>query len=168
MPRPSWMPVSDWQKVVDYANRYGTVPELLAAIGWHETHWGRLGWGRYGFHLGVGCYSEREANYRFQGLDNQLRWAARQLGRHIGRNVTLPGLISFARNVWRPGNPEAWARSVYRIYRELGGPVGGGAASYAVSGGTDIDISVERELRSIEASVNNIRSILRSWIRRNC
>jgi len=73
MAKPSWMSNNDWQKVCSYASKYGTIPELLAAIGWHETHWGQLGWGKQGFHLGVGAYSATKANYSYQGFRQSIR-----------------------------------------------------------------------------------------------
>jgi hypothetical protein len=119
--KPKWMPDKDWCCCICYADRYGTDPYLLAAIGWHETHWGTLGWGRKGFHLGVGCYSETKANPLFQGLHRQLEWAAQQLGKFMGRNITQEKIYEFAKKVWRPGNPLTWATSVWRIYQDLKG-----------------------------------------------
>lgn len=125
------MPESDWIKVQYYADKYNTEPELIAAIGWHETHWGQLGWGREGFYLGVGAYSETEADYSFQGLDNQLAWAAPRLGKYLDKSVTLERLTWFARNIWKPGAPDAWARSVYEIYLQLSGSSSGGTSAEA-------------------------------------
>jgi hypothetical protein len=167
MGKPAWMPLADWQKVVSYANTYGTLPELLAAIGWHETDWGQLGWGRYGFTLGVGCYSATKANYAFQGLDAQLKWAAPRLGQYVGKSVTRERLINFARDVWKPGNPEAWGKSVYSIFLELGGKAVQQTPDLPSQSTSDINISVEKELSSIEKSVGNIRDILKSWTARN-
>ena len=36
---------SDLSQVVQIAGEYNVEPELLLAIGWHETQWGRLGTG---------------------------------------------------------------------------------------------------------------------------
>lgn len=164
MSKPSWMTQRDWKKVVYYANKYGTIPELLAAIGWHETHWGRLGWGRRGFHLGVGCYSEKEANWYFQGLDRQLNWAAKRLGQYLGKNVTLPALIGFAREVWRPGNPDAWARSVYTIYKQIGGVVGKEGDNPFLGRVTDSNISSHLELTAIATTFQAMTNFLKKWV----
>lgn len=164
MAKPSWMSLGDWNKCLYYANKYNTKPELLAAIGWHETHWGRLGWGRKGFHLGVGAYSATRGNYAFQGLDKQLNWAARQLGKYMGRNVTLPALIGFARQVWRPGNPDAWAKDVYNIYIELGGPVGKGGGIPFLGKIVDSNISSELELKAIQTAFQDMSSFLKHWV----
>jgi hypothetical protein len=155
---------SDWAKCVYYANKYGTYPELLAAIGWHETHWGRLGWGRYGFYLGVGCYSETEANWYFAGLDRQLDWAAKRLGKYLGRNVTLAALTGFAREVWRPGNPDAWARSVYKIYLQLGGAPGKEGENPFLGRIADSNISSELELKAITRTFQEMADMLKRWV----
>jgi len=164
MAKPTWMSNSDWAKCVYYANKYGTYPELLAAIGWHETHWGRLGWGRKGFHLGVGAYSETKANYAFQGLDNQLNWAAKQLGRYLDKNVTLAALTNFAREIWRPGNPDAWALSVYRIYVNLGGMVGKEGENPFLGRIADSNISSELELKAITRTFQEMTDVLKRWV----
>jgi len=161
MGKPSWMPTRDWNLCKVYARDYNTYPELLAAIGWHETHWGRLGWGRKGFYLGVGCYSRTRANYNFQGLAKQLYWAAPRLGKYLDKNVTLLGLKNFARNVWKPGNPDAWAISVWRIYKSLGGPVGSGKKKLLTRKGT-INIFPEYEMKSISTSLTKINDVLKS------
>lgn len=164
MAKPSWMSLGDWNKCLYYANKYNTSPELLAAIGWHETHWGRLGWGTKGFHLGVGAYSATIGNYAFQGLDKQLNWAARQLGKYMGRNVTLPALIGFARQVWRPGNPDAWAKDVYNIYIELGGTVGKEGDNPFLGKIVDSNISSELELKAIQTAFQDMSSFLKQWV----
>ncbi len=164
MAKPRWMSRSDWNKVVYYANKYGTIPELLAAIGWHETHWGRLGWGRYGFYLGVGCYSETKANWYFASLDRQLNWAAKRLGQYLGKNVTLAALTGFAREIWRPGNPDAWARSVYRIYRELGGVPGKEGENPFLGRIVDSNISSHLELAGITTAFNSMADFIRKWV----
>jgi len=162
MGKPSWMSAGYWSRCVSYANKYNTWPELLAAIGWHETHWGRLGWGRKGFILGVGCYSRTRANYAFQGIEAQLTWAAKRLGQYLDRNVTRQGLRSFAREVWKPGNPTAWADSVWKIYLDLGGKAGSEKTAPFV-GKTTLKISPGLELRSIITSTWRIVDYLRDY-----
>lgn len=163
MPKPKWMNAADWRKCEEYAQKYGTVPELLAAIGWHETHWGRLGWGKKGFHLGVGCYSETNVNYAFQGLDKQLDWAARRLGAFLGKKVNLYSLTNFAKKVWVPGDPYAWAESVYKIYKDLGGEVDeGGGIPFL---GTEVENPwfPEREVKAMGMLLEGFVERLKSW-----
>jgi len=165
MSKPSWMNKSDWDKVNWYAYKYHTSPEVLAAIGWHETHWGKLGWGKQGYYLGVGCYSEKEANPYYKGLDRQLDWAARQLGSYLGQNITLSGLKSFARNVWKPGNPDAWAESVYHIYLEIGGKTVSEDKLPNLGTVTDCNISSELELKIITRVFEEMSDMLRNWVK---
>ena len=75
MKKPSFISKDQWGLVESMCSKYGVDPYLIAAIGWHETHWGQLGWGKEGYYLGVGCYSETKANPAFKGLDKQLGWA---------------------------------------------------------------------------------------------
>jgi len=50
------MSQNEWSWLHNFANKNQVNPVLLASIGWHETHWGRLGMGKYGFHIShVGC-----------------------------------------------------------------------------------------------------------------
>jgi len=167
MGKPVWISLADWQKVNNYAVKYGTIPELLAAIGWHETHWGKLGWGRQGFYLGVGAYSETKANYAYQGLDNQLNWAARKAGQYLGSQITEQRLINFANDVWKPGNRIAWGKSVFSIYKSLGGSETIPSPDIPEAYDSDTQISVEKELNSIEKSVGSIRSIINAWVSKN-
>ena len=167
MSQPSWMSNADWSKVRYYAGNNGIYPELLAAIGWHETQWGRLGWGRSGFHLGVGCYSDANGNYAYQGLEKQLAWAAPRLGRYLGTNVTKTNLYNFAREVWRPGNPVAWEASVYEIYTDLRTPTTSDGQKSADGRAADLNISVEHEVNNISLSVSKINDVLRNFVRNN-
>jgi len=90
--RPSFMSQQDWELVCYYANKYNTDPYLLAAIGWHETHWGQLGAGRSGYYFGVGVYDSGEIASQFRGLEKQLAWAARVAGILVGTRVTLEAI----------------------------------------------------------------------------
>jgi hypothetical protein len=114
--------------------------------------------------LGVGAYSETRANYAFQGLDNQLNWAAKQLGRYLGKNVTLAALTNFAREIWRPGNPDAWALSVYRIYVSLGGKVGKEGDNPFLGRIADSNISSELELKAIARTFQEMSDVLKRWV----
>lgn len=119
--RPPFIDPVEWSAVVTLATPPDHLAHLVAAIGWHETHWGKLGHGPEGYILGVGC-PNGPCKPEFQGLDKQLAWAAPRLQSAFPR----PGfgeadVIAFARAVWRPGDPDAWGRSVYRIYKTLAG-----------------------------------------------
>lgn len=149
MGKPAWMTTADWNKCIYYANKYGTVPELLAAIGWHETHWGRLGAGKRGYHLGVSVYPPHYGLPQFKGLDKQLDWAAKKLGSYLDKNVNLTTVTNFAVNVWRPGNPWSWAKSVFSIYQSIGGPAKAPVTSTPSSKTTDAQISSEKEIQAI-------------------
>jgi hypothetical protein len=109
------MPFSDWVKVQGIATDYGGNPLLMAAIGWYETHWGRLGWGKEGYHLGYSCVSETQADPKYQGMENQVIAACWQIRRDLKLPLTLDSLIAFARESWKPGNPLSWASGVWGI-----------------------------------------------------
>ncbi|MEM3713467.1 MAG: hypothetical protein QXF82_00805 [Nitrososphaeria archaeon] len=124
--KPAFMSEEDWKTVQSYAQKYGVSPELLASIGWYETHWGQLGWGRPSqgsYILGVGAYSENKANPLFRGLQAQLDWAAKHLSSFgiTQQNITPEQLREFAKTVWKPGDPDSWSANVYRIYQNLVG-----------------------------------------------
>ena len=126
MKRPSFIPVDQWKLVESLCSKYGVDPYLIAAIGWHETHWGTLGWGREGYYLGVGAYSKTNANPVYKGLSNQLGWAIPHIADFMAGKLNLPLLILFAQKVWRPGAPEAWANSVFQIWKTLREKYAGG------------------------------------------
>jgi len=113
------MSLDEWRVVCGIAARYRVDPILLAAIGWHETHWGRLGAGRRGWYLGYGYYPGSKIAEQVRGLIPQLKGASRMLHRGMQWPVTYQHLLAFAERYWRPGNPAAWARSVWRIYQQL-------------------------------------------------
>jgi len=56
MAKPKFMSDADWELVKSICLDYGVSPYLIAAIGWHETHWGRLGAGKIGWILGYGYF----------------------------------------------------------------------------------------------------------------
>lgn len=119
------MPESDWRKTQEIARIYNVPPELLAAIGWHETHWGQLGAGRQGWYLGYGYYPGSTVKEQYRGLVPQLQGAARQIaGFFQGQELTWENWQRFAEQSWRPGNPEAWARSTWSIFQSLQGKPG--------------------------------------------
>jgi len=79
--KPDFVQDSQWKYILRQCIENNCNPYLIVAIGIHETGWGALGWGRKGFILGVGCFSENNADYNFQGFENQIKWAASQLGK---------------------------------------------------------------------------------------
>lgn len=117
--RPRFISGEEWELVTDYALRFDIDPYLIAAIGWHETHWGKLGAGREGYLLGVGVLDPKTKLKRFQGLENQLRWSASKISKYPLNPANYSHLLNFAMTVWRPGDPVSWAKSVYNIYLSL-------------------------------------------------
>lgn len=116
---PDFVQIDDAKIVNKLCITYGVNPFVIYGIGWHETQWGKLGWGRLGFHLGVGCFDENRADYSFQGLYNQVRWACEQLQKHINWLPCENMLITFAEKVWRPKSPKNWGKAVYKYYRDF-------------------------------------------------
>ncbi len=114
--RPNFVSKSDWKVFVSYGEKYGADPYLLAAISLHETHHGRLGAGRQGYFMGVGVPTHGKRLRAYRGLENQVAWAAPRLAKHMNGDITYQKLRSFARNVWRPDNPDLWAAGVWNWY----------------------------------------------------
>ncbi len=107
------------------AQIYNVPADLLAAIGWHETQWGRLGAGRQGWFLGYGYYPGSTVAEQYRGLLPQLQGAASQIANFFrGRELTYENWLAFARQSWRPGNPDSWAKSTWTIYQQLQGKQG--------------------------------------------
>ncbi|MBC7343853.1 MAG: hypothetical protein H5U03_00170 [Clostridia bacterium] len=113
------LPLEEWVIVRNIAGEYAQDPKLVVAIGWHETHWGRLGAGREGWILGYGYFPGSKVKEKYRGLENQLRGACWQMQRDLKKPLTYANLLDFAVNSWRPGNPQAWAQSVWSIYQSL-------------------------------------------------
>lgn len=117
------MPADEWAAVLDAADGNVEKAKVMVAIGWHETHWGRLGWGRYGYHMGVGAYSANSAAPEYKGLDKQLAWTTERLGSQ--ESYSLEDLQWYGREIQRPTSAEGintgnqWGQSVYSIYRGL-------------------------------------------------
>ena len=119
--------------VLSVARSFGVDPNLIAAIGWHETHWNQLGAGRDGYTLGYGVPSSGERLTKYQGTENQVRGAAGKISRwqtFLGRALTIADMDAFAFGKrsnpsaplgWQPDDPGAWARSVSRIWSGLSG-----------------------------------------------
>lgn len=119
MEKPNFLTKDDFDKVVAASLVFRVNPFLFLAIGMHETAWGKKGWGRYGYILGVGCYDEKHSDESLKGLDNQLSWAGHAIAAFMGFDVSLEALNNFAKYVWKPGDPQAWAAGVWRWYTQL-------------------------------------------------
>lgn len=111
-----------WAACVKAADGSLDKAKVFAAIGWHETHFGRTpGYGQEGYILGVGAYGGGQEEFR--GLEAQLEWTARRLSTHM--TYSLDDLQWYGREIQKPteANGEntgnAWGRSVYSIYRDL-------------------------------------------------
>lgn len=117
------LPSSDLSQVVQIAREYNVEPELLLAIGWHETQWGRLGDGQYGMYMGYGSY-DSGSDYSFAGLVNQVKGAAAKMaawGQTVG-NVSLTGLSMGNSGVLPTGlyaSDQTWANSIWKYYNQI-------------------------------------------------
>jgi hypothetical protein len=115
---PAGIPTNFWSVDVQKAIDTGADPYLLAAIAQHETAFGTLGAGREGYTLGYGYPAPGQGDPFYQGVDNQLFYAGQQINSYFnGDPITYEGLLSFAQNSWKPGDPKAWADSVWNIYQ---------------------------------------------------
>jgi len=118
--RPDFIPAADWAVVTKICRKYDVNPYFIAAIGWHETHWGRLGAGRKGYHLGYGYYPGSPFKLRFKGLKRQVAGACSHIKRKFkAKEITHDTILSYSISAWRAGNPKAWADSVWKIYYNL-------------------------------------------------
>jgi len=119
MAKPKFMSDADWELVKSICLDYGVSPYLIAAIGWHETHWGRLGAGKIGWILGYGYFPGSKVKEKYKGLENQLHGACHQISRDLKLPLTLNTLIDFAVNSWKSAAPTSWAKSVWSIYTAI-------------------------------------------------
>lgn len=123
------MSLEDWKIVKQLAPKN---PLLIAAIGWHETQWGRLGWGRSGYHLGYGCFDADNAANVYRGMEQQVRYGYAQLERDLKSfpNVFQEDIEDFGFNSWKPGyynrstgeyvnTGRGWGKAVWGYYTEL-------------------------------------------------
>jgi len=139
------MTQQEWSWIVNKCQPANVNPKLIAAIGWHETHWGRLGMGRHGFHLGVSCWVRNDSQFNYdkekgrvdfstyskvesghlycslplKGYQEQVEWAVNKFKNAVPYTIGYPHVLFIARTIWKPGNPEAWANSVWKIYSDL-------------------------------------------------
>jgi hypothetical protein len=119
MKKPDFVPQADWDLVVSICSNYNVDPYLIAAIGKHETQWGREGAGRIGWILGYGYYSGSTVKEKYKGLENQVRGALNQFSQWMQSPITLASVTNLAVKHWKSSAPEAWARSVYSIYSSI-------------------------------------------------
>lgn len=119
MSKPNFIPEDDWQATVAICSRWKVDPYFIAAIGWHETHWGKLGAGVNGWILGYGYFPGSTVKEKYRGLYKQVEGACQQISRDMKLPITLANVINFAVTSWRSGAPTAWARSIYSIWSSL-------------------------------------------------
>ena len=111
--------VQQWIRLKEITAAYDVDPMLIAAIGRHETDWGRLGAGRDGWYLGYGYFPGSTVAEKYRGFDEQIRGACYQLKRDLKKPLTADSLMDFSVNSWKAGNPQQWAISVWSIYENL-------------------------------------------------
>ena len=118
MLKPDFIQPQEWKTLLKYCIVNNVNPYLITAIGLHETGWGTLGWGKEGYILGVGCYSETNADKSLQGFDTQIAWATQAISKFFNLHPLKEEITEFAGKIWKPGDPLAWAQSVWSIYLE--------------------------------------------------
>jgi len=123
MTKPDFIPSADWSIILVVCGQYGVDPLFIAAIGWHETHWGRLGAGKIGFILGYGYWPGSTVKDKYKGLRAQLKGACGMIKSHLNLPITLISVTDFAVNHWKSSAPRGWAKSVYSIYHNLTGGI---------------------------------------------
>ncbi len=119
MNRPNGISESDYKAVVVSSIAAGVDPYLIFAIGFHETGWGTKGWGKHGYKLGIGCFSDTDADENFRGIDAQIRWATKAISEFLGFYVSYQGLKNFSKCVWKAQNSLVWATGVWKWYCRL-------------------------------------------------
>jgi len=186
------MSQNDWAYVYNYAKNNQVNPVLIAAIGWHETHWGRLGMGKYGFHLGISCWERNQQQYEydlrrgevdsesytrtktghlycntsFKGLPRQLRWAVNTIKSTMGYNFGYPDVVNLNKK-WIPEDTAyKWAKSVWSIYKSIEVDL---PAEYIPSEPEDIPTtdgdlpSASGIIQSIANHLQEIVNLLKNW-----
>jgi len=135
----------EWNYILERCIPAKVKPELIVAIGWHETHWGRLGMGRYGYHLGVTCWERNESEFKsakaqgiidwetysktkkghlfcsiyYKGYKRQVDWAVNLIKDIVPLDFDFDDLKRLNRK-WIPEDKAYnWARGVWRVYTEL-------------------------------------------------
>lgn len=124
MNKPDFITPEDWKLVNKYCIKYSVNPYIVVGIGWHETQWGKLGWGRYGYILGVGCYTETEVDEKYKGLEKQVEFATQNLYNFVSWIPTENMLIKFNEKIWRSASPVNWGKKVYAYTMDFLGRYG--------------------------------------------
>jgi len=123
----------EWGTIQKTAAAAGTDPLLIAAIGWHETHWGDLGLGKKGYYTGYGAYSGTNQDSKYAGFDNQVAGTASKMAKW----GMAEGAVSKAK--LEAGNAgllssgiyaadKNWASSVWSVYSNLSNDLGTGTS----------------------------------------
>ena len=119
MAKPDFIPQADWDLTLSICKTYNIDPYLIAAIGWHETHWGKLGAGRTGWILGYGYFPGSKVKEKYRGLRMQVTGALAQYAAYMQSPITLATITYLAVYHWRSGAPRSWAKSVFSIWHSI-------------------------------------------------
>ena len=113
-----------WGLIVKYSKQFNVCPYLIAAIGQHETGWGKLV--EHELYTGYGAF-DHAFDHRFAGESRQIRGTARMMrewGMSPG-NVTLERLKRGNRGEFGRiyATDPNWAYAVWRWYNRIRGAV---------------------------------------------
>lgn len=136
--KPKFIAQPDWDIVINICQPQGFNPYIIAAIGWHETHWGTLGAGLIGWILGYGYFPGSTVKEKYKGLKNQVEAAVAMIQRSGEDMNSLVSWTRFATNYWKPSAPSAWAKSCWNIFTNLMKDVTTSASAAAISGFGDV------------------------------
>lgn len=127
--RPAWCSVTDWNYILIVTNYNLIASRLIAAIGQHETHWGKLGVGR-DFICGYGVYDRsatgnaiHQKDSRFKGFENQVNGVWYEIKKYFGTQppeLTLEKLDAFNRIEWKASDKN-WHVGVWESYKKAQG-----------------------------------------------
>ncbi len=159
MIKPDFIPTADWNLILRHANSFLNEPYLIAGIGWHETHWGRLGAGKIGFILGYGYWPGSTVKEKYKGLTKQLKGANKMLVDHYSRPITLDHTTDFAVNHWKSSAPRSWAKSVYSIYSNLKKGIIPIHTDTEVEDLTERVVELEYHIKFFEALLKKIKEV---------
>ncbi|MCK9328165.1 MAG: hypothetical protein M0P69_21895 [Bacteroidales bacterium] len=107
------------------AKQYNVDPNLILAIGWQETNWGRTGDGKKGMYTGYGSY-DSGSDYTLAGFKSQVEGTAKKMaawGMSPG-NVSLERLQTGNSGDLPTGiyaTDGNWPNAVWNIYNSLKG-----------------------------------------------
>ena len=110
-----------WDLIIYYSKRFNVCPYLLAAIGQHETGWGKLV--DHELYMGYGAFCDREWALEFAGEERQIKEVADMMSEWGMR----PGKVTLER--LRRGNrgdfgriyatDPNWPNAVWRHYQRI-------------------------------------------------